>query len=169
MFNEDHYAQCSAIFNEMVDKKTSTYTKVVEPKRAFRKVDGGEIEYYINGCDDENSYRKGLIDETLASGDFKKFYANLTSRDYMDKFYLFGRMINIDTEKEIIRILDFSLKTCIYLATSNRVDQTKNDFRNLYYSLYEDKFIIKVDIVLKNLVVENFVETELLNQGKGHY
>ncbi len=88
-----------------------------------------------------------MIGESLAYDDFIKFYTNLTGREYTDKFYLFGRTFYIHIKKELIRILNLSLMA--YYA-SNRNDLIEEEFKNLYFSIYEDTFAIEIQTTMEN-------------------
>src|SRR5437899_2076252 len=100
------------------------------------KHDNYEVVDYKDGFDHDN-YRESMINEISASDDFIKFYAKLTSRNYKDNFYLFGRASNIDINQELIRILNLAL---VAYNIINKYDQINEDFKNLYFSLYEDRF-----------------------------
>ncbi len=58
MFNEDHYNECSTIFNQLIEKQTSLYRKVVESKKSSTKHDN--IEYVV--------YTNGLIPQAIGKG-----------------------------------------------------------------------------------------------------
>lgn len=155
MINEEHYNECRTILFRLIEKQSSVYKEDVLSKRSLTK--RPESVVYTEGFD-PSSFRESLINEISASDDFIKFYTKLTDMNYTDNFYLFGSTFHIDIKNELICILRFGL---MMYNIVNRYDQIKNDFKNLYFSLYEDRFTIEIQTIMEHF---DSVEIELLDQ-----
>lgn len=159
MISQEHHKKCSNLLRQLVKKHAATYKEVIESYRYEAEASGIRYDAYKDEFDPD-SYRKILLEqEILPSDDFVVLYNELTGERHIDNFYLFGKSFHIHIKGRLIRIVNLSLM--MYEHTLTVYEVIQEEFDDLYFSLYEDKFTVKIVTLMKNL---SSVETELLNQ-----
>ena len=156
MFVQAHYKKCYGLFTELIEKYTSEYIDEVNSKKIIGRPKNNGYDKYKDGFDPDE-YRDNLIKQISSSNDFNQFYDQITSGQYKENFSLFGKEFHIDIENSLLYVLNLSL---MMYETINKFDLIEEKFKDLYCSVYSEKFSIEVETIIDNL---DSVEFELLN------
>jgi hypothetical protein len=161
MISQDHYNKCKNLFGALIEQNVHRYKEVVEPKEYWVGDKTFRLMAYREGFDPD-VYRKDLEQEIFSSAPFNDLHKELISSKPRNDFYRYGKRFCIDVKEELKHFLDVSLK--MYKA-ENVLELIQEEFKNLYFSIYADKFTIEVNTIV-NIIINNFdsEETELLNQ-----
>jgi hypothetical protein len=156
----NHYNKCKNLFRQLIEANIHKCKEDIEPKEYWVER-GGIRGIAYRDAFDLDVYIKDLIEQSiLPSVSFNEFRKEFISGEPRNDFYLYGIHFCININEELKRILNLSLM--MYRA-DNILELTQTEFKNLYFSIYEDKFTVKVNTIVKNFYS---LETKLLNQEK---
>jgi hypothetical protein len=157
MFVQVHYKKCYVLLTQLIEKYTNKYKDVVNSKKLIGRVKNDGYQKYKDGFDPDE-YRNNLIKRISSFNDFNQFYSQITSGQYRENYSLFGKEFHVDIKDSLLYILNLSL---MMYETINRFDLIEERFKDLYYSVYAEKFSIEVETIIENL---DSAEFELLNK-----
>jgi hypothetical protein len=156
-----HYNKCKNNLINLIEAEIPSHRRVIETKTTWVTKRNLTFPEYENGYD-PNSYRLVAVKQMLPSNDFTNFYKEFISRKYTDSFTLFGHSFQVNIKRELTNILHLAFN--LYsVEDKDRIMHIEMNFKELYYSIYYDKFDLELTMVLRNL---NLVNTTLLNKDR---